>query len=116
MVEAQTIAEKIGVTFRVPLEKRIAGAEKVGKHKTSMLQDVEAGRALETEALIGAVLELGRLTGTPTPYIGAIYATVKLLGRTMQADNVFVKAQAMAPAVLTVVPMEQPALVGSAAG
>jgi 2-dehydropantoate 2-reductase len=116
MTEAQTIAEKLGVTFRVPLEKRIAGAEKVGKHKTSMLQDVEAGRALETEALIGAVLELGRLTGTPTPYIGAIYAAVKLLGRTMEAENVFVKAQTMAPPALTVVPLEEPALVGSAAG
>ena len=116
MIEAQTIAEKLGVTFRVPLEKRIAGAEKVGKHKTSMLQDVEAGRALETEALIGAVLELGRLTDTPTPYISAIYATVKLLGRTIEAENVFVKAQAMAPPALSVVPLEQPALVGSAAG
>ena len=116
MTEAQSIAEKLGVTFRVPLEKRIAGAEKVGKHKTSMLQDVEAGRALETEALIGAVLELGRLTGTPTPYIDAIYAAVKLLGRTIEAENVFVKAQAITPPVLSVVPVEEPALVGSAAG
>jgi 2-dehydropantoate 2-reductase len=116
MIEAQTIAEKLGVTFRVPLEKRIAGAEKVGKHKTSMLQDVEAGRALETEALIGAVLEMGRLTGTPTPYIGAIYAAVKLLGRTIEAENVFVKAQAITPPILTPVPVEEPALVGSAAG
>jgi len=116
MTEAQTIAEKLGVTFRVPLEKRIAGAEKVGRHKTSMLQDVEAGRALETEALIGAVLELGRLTETPTPYIGAIYAAVKLLGRTIEAENVFVKAQAIAPPELSIVRVEEPALVGSAAG
>jgi len=116
MTEAQAIAEKLGVSFRVSLEKRIDGAEKVGKHKTSMLQDVEAGRALETEALIGAVLELGRLTGTPTPYISAIYAAVKLLGKTIEADNVFVKAQALKPPVLSVVPMEEPALVGSAAG
>jgi 2-dehydropantoate 2-reductase len=116
MIEAQTIAEKLGVTFRVPLEKRIAGAEKVGKHKTSMLQDVEAGRALETEALIGAVLEMGRLTETPTPYIGAIYAAVKLLGRTIESENVFVKAQAVTPPVLTPVRVEEPALIGSAAG
>jgi 2-dehydropantoate 2-reductase len=116
MTEAQTIAEKLGVTFRVPLEKRIAGAEKVGKHKTSMLQDVEAGRALETEALIGAVLEMGRLTDTPTPYIDAIYAAVKLLGRTIEAENVFVKAQAMTPPPLSVVAVEEPALVGSATG
>lgn len=116
MTEAQTIAEKLGVTFRVPLEKRIAGAEKVGKHKTSMLQDVEAGRALETEALIGAVLELGRLTDTPTPYIDAIYAAVKLLGRTIEAEQVFVKAQTIKPPVLAAVPVEEPALVGGAAG
>jgi 2-dehydropantoate 2-reductase len=116
MIEAQTIAERLGITFRVSLEKRIAGAEKVGKHKTSMLQDVEAGRALETDALVGAVLELGRLTGTPTPTIGAIYAAVKLLGRTMEAEGVFVKAQALTPPALAAVPVEQPALVGSAAG
>jgi 2-dehydropantoate 2-reductase len=115
MAEAQTIAGKLGVTFRVPLEKRIAGAEKVGKHKTSMLQDVEAGRALETEALIGAVLELGRLTDTPTPTIGAIYAAVKLLARTIEAESVFVKARALTP-VLSAVSVEEPALVGSAAG
>ena len=116
MIEAQTIAERLGITFRVSLEKRIAGAEKVGKHKTSMLQDVEAGRALETDALVGAVLELGRLTGTPTPTIGAIYAAVKLLGRTMEAEGVFVKAQALTPPALAAVPVEEPALVGSAAG
>jgi 2-dehydropantoate 2-reductase len=81
-----------------------------------MLQDVEAGRALETEALIGAVLELGRLTNTPVPYISAIYAVVKLLGRTIEAENVFVKAQAIARPALAVVPLEEPALVGSAAG
>ncbi len=108
MTEAQTIAEKLGVTFRVPLEKRIAGAEKVGKHKTSMLQDVEAGRALETEALIGAVLEVGRLTDTPTPTIGAIYAAVKLLGRTIESEGVFVKARALTAPVLTAVPVEEP--------
>src|SRR3982074_2779194 len=50
MTEAQNIAHKLGITFRVPLEKRIAGAEKVGHHKTSMLQDVEAGRDLEIDA------------------------------------------------------------------
>ncbi len=115
MTEAQSIAGKLGVTFRVPLEKRIDGAEKVGRHKTSMLQDVEAGRALETEALIGAVLELGRLTKTPTPYIDAIYAAVTLLGRTIEAENVFVKAQAIDEAPLAAVPAEQaPAVARSA--
>ena len=59
MREAQAVAEKLGITFRVTLDKRIEGAEKVGKHKTSMLQDVEAGRALEVDALVGSVCELG---------------------------------------------------------
>src|SRR5574340_1406939 len=69
MSEAQAVAEKLGIRFRVGLDQRIAGAEKVGKHKTSMLQDVESGRAPEIDALVGSVLELGRLTGTPTPTI-----------------------------------------------
>ena len=60
MSEAQAIANKLGITFRVPIEKRIAGAERVGHHKTSMLQDVEAGRTLEIDALLGSVIELGR--------------------------------------------------------
>jgi 2-dehydropantoate 2-reductase len=86
MTEAQTIANKLGITFRVPLEKRIAGAEKVGKHKTSMLQDVEAGRDPEIDALVGSVAELGRLTETPTPHIDTVYALVKLLGKTMNEE------------------------------
>ena len=81
MTEAQAIAAKLGIRFRVSLEQRIAGAEKVGAHKTSMLQDVEAGRAPEIEALVGSVVELGRLTGTPTPHIDAVYALVGLLAR-----------------------------------
>ena len=92
MTEAQTIAGKLGITFRVSLEKRIAGAEKVGKHKTSMLQDVEAGRDPEIDALVGSVIELGRLTDTPTPHIDSVYALVKLLGRTMREERVYVRA------------------------
>jgi 2-dehydropantoate 2-reductase len=84
MNEAQAVAHKLGITFRVGLERRIAGAEKVGKHKTSMLQDVEAGRAPEIDALVGAVMELGRLTGTPTPYIDSVYALTNLLARALQ--------------------------------
>ena len=83
MAEAQAIGEKLGVTFRHTIEKRIAGAESVGAHKTSMLQDVEAGRSLETEALIGSILEMGRLTETPAPSIEAVYACTLLLNRTM---------------------------------
>jgi 2-dehydropantoate 2-reductase len=87
MTEAQAVATKLGITFRVGLEKRIAGAEKVGKHKTSMLQDVEAGRPLELEALVGSVVELGRLTHTPTPNINAVYALTDLLARAVAADR-----------------------------
>lgn len=89
MTEAQAIATKLGITFRVPIEKRIAGAERVGHHKTSMLQDVEAGRPLETDALLGSVLELARMTGTPTPHLDTVFALTKLLERSL--------AQAKAP-------------------
>jgi 2-dehydropantoate 2-reductase len=83
MTEAEAVAAKLGVTMRVGIEKRIAGAEKVGAHKTSMLQDVEHGRPLEIEALVGAVIELGRLTDTPTPHIDAVYACTRLLAETL---------------------------------
>jgi 2-dehydropantoate 2-reductase len=83
MTEAQNIAHKLGITFRVPLEKRIAGAEKVGHHKTSMLQDVEAGRDLEIDALLGAVVELARLTETPTPHLDTVYSLTKLLAKSL---------------------------------
>lgn len=87
MREAQAVAEKLGVRFKITLEQRIAGAEAVGAHKTSMLQDVEHGRALELEALVGAVVELGRITGTPTPTVDAIYATTSLLATTLAAQR-----------------------------
>jgi 2-dehydropantoate 2-reductase len=87
MTEAQTIANKLGIEFRVSLEKRIAGAEGVGKHKTSMLQDVEAGRALEVDALVGSVMELGRLTQTPTPHIDAVYACTSLLATMLRESG-----------------------------
>ena len=83
MKEAQTVAEQFGVVFKISLEKRIAGAEAVGAHKTSMLQDVEHGRALELEALVGSVVELARICTTPTPTIDAIYAVTQLLAHTL---------------------------------
>ena len=84
MREAQAVAQALGIEFRVSLEQRIAGAEKVGAHKTSMLQDIEAGRSPEIDALVGSVVELARLTGTPTPRIETVYSLVKLLARTME--------------------------------
>jgi 2-dehydropantoate 2-reductase len=87
MSEAQAIGEKLGVRFKVSLEKRIAGAEAVGAHKTSMLQDVESGRALELDALVGVVIELGRITETPTPTIDAVHALASLLAQTLQQQK-----------------------------
>jgi len=84
MTEAQAVAGKLGISFRVPIERRIAGAERVGRHKTSMLQDLEAGRALETEALLGSVLELARMTDTAVPTLETVYALTTLLGRPLE--------------------------------
>ncbi len=83
MGEARAVGEKLGVEFKVSLDQRIAGAESVGAHKTSMLQDVEHGRALELQALVGSVVELARITATPTPTIDAIYAATALLTKTL---------------------------------
>ena len=84
MSEAHSVAIQLGVKFRVSLEKRIAGAEKVGHHKTSMLQDVEAARSLEVDALLGSVVELARHTDTPTPHIDTVYALTKLLAKSLE--------------------------------
>jgi 2-dehydropantoate 2-reductase len=83
MREAQAVAAKLGVEFKITLEQRIAGAEAVGAHKTSMLQDVENGRALELQALVGSVVELARITDTPTPTIDAIHAAASLLAQVL---------------------------------
>jgi 2-dehydropantoate 2-reductase len=94
MTEAQQIAEKLGASFRVSLERRIEGAEKVGKHKTSMLQDLEVGKALEIEGMLGVVIELGELTGVSTPSINTVYALVSLLNKTVQEEGIKVAGQA----------------------
>jgi 2-dehydropantoate 2-reductase len=96
MGEAQAVAQKLGVEFKISLDKRIAGAEAVGAHKTSMLQDVEHGRVLELEALVGAVVELGRITETPTPTIEAIYAVSSLLAKTLAEQRGQLAVQALA--------------------
>ena len=96
MTEAQAVAHKLGIEFRVSLDKRIAGAEKVGKHKTSMLKDIEAGRAPEIDALVGSIVELGRLTNTPTPHIDTVYALVKLLSKSMDDQRANVRLLQMA--------------------
>jgi 2-dehydropantoate 2-reductase len=85
MGEAKAVAEALGVRFKITLEQRLAGAEAVGAHKTSMLQDLEAGRALELDALLGAVTELGRITHVATPALDAVEAAVRLLASTKLA-------------------------------
>ncbi len=95
MTEAQQVAEALGVRFKISLQQRLAGAEAVGAHKTSMLQDVEHGRALEIEALVGAVVELGRTTGVATPAINAIYAVTTLLAATLERQHGRLQVQAV---------------------
>jgi 2-dehydropantoate 2-reductase len=87
MREAQAVAEALGVRFKITLEQRIAGAQGVGAHKTSMLQDVEHGRALELAALVGAVVELGSVVQVPTPIIAAVHAAVRLLEKTLVTQH-----------------------------
>ncbi len=78
MLEAQATAEKLGVRFAIPVDKRIAGAAAVGAHKTSMLQDLERGRPMEIDALVTAVQEMARLTDTPSPTLDTVLALVQL--------------------------------------
>jgi len=79
MKEAEGIARCLGISFRHTIEKRIEGARAVGPHKTSMLADLEAGKKLETEALVGVVVELAGVTRQPAPSIEAVYACIALL-------------------------------------
>jgi 2-dehydropantoate 2-reductase len=79
MAEAEQIANRLGIEMGLSIEKRISWAEAIGAHKTSMLQDIEAGRPTEIDAILGAVIELGQLVGIATPSMNALYACVKLL-------------------------------------
>ncbi len=82
MLEAQEIAEKLGVKFPIDVERRIDGGAAVGAHRTSMLQDLDQGRPMEIDALVGSVQELGRVVGVPTPTIDTVLALVQLRART----------------------------------
>ena len=82
MLEARVIGERLGVKFGVDVERRIDGAASIGAHRTSMLQDLERGRPMEIDALVGAVQELGRLVEAPTPTIDTVLALVRLRART----------------------------------
>jgi 2-dehydropantoate 2-reductase len=80
MTEVAAVASRLGVEMPIAIDQRIAGAEKVGEHKTSMLQDLEAGRPLELEAVVGAVVELGERLGVEMPHTRTVYACARLLG------------------------------------
>jgi 2-dehydropantoate 2-reductase len=81
MVEAQAVGEKLGVRFGIDVDKRIAGAAEVGAHKTSMLQDLERGRPMEIDALLGVVVELAELVGVEVPTCRTVLALVRARGR-----------------------------------
>jgi 2-dehydropantoate 2-reductase len=84
MAETEAVAGKLGIELPISIDQRMAGAEKVGAHKTSMLQDLEAGRPMELEAVVGAVVELGDRLGVPMPSTRAVYACAKLLNEKRQ--------------------------------
>ena len=81
MTEVESVATRLGIELPVSIDQRMAGAEKVGEHKTSMLQDLEAGRPMELDAVVGGVLELGERLGLPMPSTRAVYSCAKLLDR-----------------------------------
>ena len=87
MEETIAVGAKLGLDVPITIDQRIAGAEKVGEHKTSMLQDLEAGRPIELEAVVGAVVELGERLNVPMPHTRAVYACTKLLAQTRAATR-----------------------------
>lgn len=107
MLEAQEIGEKLGVHFRVDVERRINGAAAVGAHRTSMLQDLEKGRPLEIDALLTAVQEMGRLVAVRTPYIDAVLGLVQQMASVQGLYPTF-PAEALAEAREPAVPALEP--------
>lgn len=91
MQEVESVSQKLGMELPVSIDQRMAGAEKVGEHKTSMLQDLEGGRPMELEALVGAVLELGERLGLPMTHTRTVYSCAKLLGHSGTAASKAVK-------------------------
>jgi 2-dehydropantoate 2-reductase len=85
MQEVEAVSHRLGMELPISIDQRMAGAEKVGEHKTSMLQDLEAGRPMELEALVGAVVELGEKVGLPMTVTRTVYNCAKLLSQSAQA-------------------------------
>jgi 2-dehydropantoate 2-reductase len=99
MSEAETLAKRIGVQFRVDIERRINGAAAVGAHRTSMLQDLEKKRPIELDALLTVVQEMGRLVGVKTPTIDIVLSLTQQMGRVAGVYPVFPEAAAEKPSV-----------------
>jgi len=87
MTEVSAIAGRLGITLPVTIEQRIAGAEAVGEHKTSMLQDLELGRPMELECIAGALVELGEKLNIHVPSLRTVYACTRLLGETIASQQ-----------------------------
>jgi 2-dehydropantoate 2-reductase len=87
MTETEAVAARLGIELSISIDQRMAGAEKVGAHKTSMLQDLEAGRSLELEAVVGAVVELGQRLGLQMPVTQTVYACAKMLGEKQSREK-----------------------------
>lgn len=85
MEEVEAVSRKLGMELPITIDQRMAGAEKVGEHKTSMLQDLEAGRPMELEALVGAVVEIGERVGLPMTATKSVYHCAKLLAKSVNA-------------------------------
>ena len=98
MSEAEQIATKLGASFRVDIERRINGAAGVGAHRTSMLQDLDKGRAIELDALLGVVQEMGQMTQIPTPMIDTVLALTQQMGRFAGVYPVYPETQPAASA------------------
>ena len=96
MREGQAVGEALGVVFKIALDQRIAGAEAVGAHKTSMLQDIEAGRPIELAAVLGSVIELGTVVGVPTPALSIVHGLTRLLATTLAAASARLVPRALA--------------------
>lgn len=92
MAEVEAVANKLGIELPITIDQRIAGAEKVGEHKTSMLQDLEAGRPMELEPVVGAVVELGERLGIDMPHTKTVYAATRLLAATLARGQAAGKA------------------------
>lgn len=88
MREAEAVGARLGLELPVSVEQRMAGAERVGEHKTSMLQDLEAGRPMELEVIVGAVVELGERVGVSMPHTRTVYACTRLLSQCRTSDKV----------------------------